>query len=220
MILTGKKINFLGDSITEGHGTSRPEACFVSLLKGQLHLAESRNYGVGGTRYARQTKPSAEPVWDQDFCSRVDRMDPDADIVVVFGGTNDYGHGDAPLGKVHDDTVCTFCGACRYVFSHLKKRYPEAAVVVLTPLPRLNEENPGGDAAYKPKPTAPLMQYVTALKDIAEEFHLPVLDLHETEDFHPEDPSEREKFMPDGLHPNDAGHLILAKRIGTFLQSL
>lgn len=28
---------------------------------------------------------------------RVDEMDDDADIVIVFGGTNGYGHGDAPM---------------------------------------------------------------------------------------------------------------------------
>jgi len=30
----------------------------------------------------------------------------------------------------------------------------------------------------------------------------------------------REKYMPDGLHPNDAGHVLLADRIGAFLESL
>lgn len=31
-------------------------------------------------------------------------MDSDADIIVVFGGTNDYGHGDAPL-KAYVDAI-------------------------------------------------------------------------------------------------------------------
>ena len=30
----------------------------------------------------------------------------------------------------------------------------------------------------------------------------------------------REKYMPDGLHPNDAGHVLLADRIENFLRAL
>ena len=97
MNLQGKKINFLGDSITEGHGTSG-EACFFTTLIARETGAVCRNYGIGGTRIARQTIPSEKPRHDLDFPGRVDEMDPDADIVVVFGGTNDFGHGDAPLG--------------------------------------------------------------------------------------------------------------------------
>lgn len=44
------------------------------------------NYGIGGTRIARQSKQSAEERWDKDFCSRVATMQDEADAVVVFGG--------------------------------------------------------------------------------------------------------------------------------------
>ncbi len=30
----------------------------------------------------------------------------------------------------------------------------------------------------------------------------------------------QKQFMPDGLHPNDAGHAILADRIAAFLRAL
>ena len=47
MELKGKKINFLGDSITEGHGTSdwgtKP---YHQLLRVRCELAEARNYGL------------------------------------------------------------------------------------------------------------------------------------------------------------------------------
>ena len=46
-------INFLGDSITEGCGTSYPEKIFHALLKKELNLKEARNYGVSGTRISR-----------------------------------------------------------------------------------------------------------------------------------------------------------------------
>ena len=112
MELKGKKINFLGDSITEGCGVSAKENTFIEILKEKYNLAEARNYGKGGTRIARQSeiKDPNEPR-DKDFLMRMWDMDPDADIVVVFGGTNDYGNGQAPLGTVDDTSIFTFFGA-------------------------------------------------------------------------------------------------------------
>ena len=95
MELFGKKINFLGDSITEGCCATTPELGYVEVMKQLYGLQKVRNYGIGGTRIARQLKPSAEPRWDLDYLSRVPEMDEEADVVVVFGGTNDFGDGDA-----------------------------------------------------------------------------------------------------------------------------
>ena len=219
MELKGKRINFLGDSITEGHGTSGPEKCFVSLLKDKLELAESRNYGIGGTRFAVQLTPSAEPRWDLNFCSRVAEMEPDADVVVVFGGTNDFGHGDAPLGSREDRTPETFWGACHTLMRSLIEKYPEAAIVVLTPLHRLNEDNVRGDG-FKAEDVAPLSTYVEIIREAACWYSLPVLDLFAVSGMQPRVPVIQEKYVPDGLHPNDAGHVILADRIAAFLRAL
>ena len=43
MVLTNKKINFLGDSITEGVGTSAPENIYLNVIKAECNLAEARN---------------------------------------------------------------------------------------------------------------------------------------------------------------------------------
>ena len=63
-----------------------------------------------------------------DYCRRYKTMDPDADIIVVFGGTNDFGHGDAPLGEMSDRTVDTFYGALHTLYTSLITRYPEAPI--------------------------------------------------------------------------------------------
>ncbi len=114
MELKGKTINFLGDSITEGAGTSGPEKIYPAVIARNEGLKVARNYGIGGTRIARQTGKSAEEKFDLDFCMRVDEMDPHADAVVVFGGTNDWGHGDAFLGCMNDRTPWTFYGALHF----------------------------------------------------------------------------------------------------------
>lgn len=218
MNLQGKKINFLGDSITEGHGTSG-ESCFFTTLIAQQTGAVCRNYGIGGTRIARQTIPSVNPRHDLDFPGRVDEMDPDADIVVVFGGTNDFGHGDAPLGCMADRTKATFYGGLHELYTSLIEKYPAARIVVLTPLHRLNEDNPRGDGR-KPQDVATLKEYVAIIRQVAEYYSLPVLDLFATSGLQPRVPVIQQRYIPDGLHPNDAGHRLLAEQIISFLQQL
>ncbi len=218
MELKGKKINFLGDSITEGHGTSAREHTFEEVMLRDEGLAAARNYGIGGTRIARQQKESLNNIWDQYFETRVPLMDPDADIIVIFGGTNDYGHGDAPIGKPEDRTPDTFYGACHSLFRSVIEKYPEATIIVCTPLHRYNESSPRGDG-YK-EPTLPLIGYVNIIREVAEYYSLPLLDLYRNSSIVTEIDSVRRKFIPDGLHPNDAGHKILASRIAGFLKTL
>lgn len=100
MELKGKIIDFLGDSITEGVGVRDIENNrYDNILKRKYGLKAVYNYGIGGTRYAHQSKPSLKPRHDLCFCGRAFNLNPDADIIVVYGGVNDYIHGDAPIGN-------------------------------------------------------------------------------------------------------------------------
>ena len=209
MELKGKKINFLGDSITEGVGASEYAHCYVEQFAAATG-AVCRNYGIGGTRIARRRVPYDNPIFDQDFPSRVPEMDPDADVVVVFGGTNDYGHGDAPLGEMSDRTVWTYYGALHVLFTALIEKYPTAQIVILTPLHREDEE----------KRTPILKPFVDATRQVAEYYSLPVLDLWANYGIQPRIPVMKNMYVPDGLHPNDAGHGILANKLRAFLEQL
>ena len=159
-----------------------------------------------------------EKLYDQDFCRRFSEMDPNADAVVVFGGTNDFGHGDAPLGTFADRTPDTFTGACHYLMNGLLEMYAGKPIVILTPLHRWNEDCPRGDV--KAEDVAPLSAYRTILLRVAESYALPVLDLYAVSGIQPTNARNRERLAPDGVHPNDAGYALLAHRIGKFLESL
>ncbi len=218
MELKNKKILFLGDSITAGYGTSGIEHRFTTLLS-KRYGAVCVNYGISGTRIARQEKPSEKPEHDLDFPGRVDGMEKEADIGCVFGGTNDFGHGDAPIGKMSDRTVFTFYGALHILYSGLIERYPAALIFVITPLHRLGEDNPRGNGS-KEKDAATLREYVDIIRNVAEYYSLPVLDLYAMSGLQPAVGTIREKYIPDGLHPNDEGHRVIADRIGGFLSSI
>lgn len=220
MELKGSTINFLGDSITFGIGASSEENRFTDVLAREFGLKQANNYGICGSRIARQRVVTDEE-YDRDFCMRLDEMDASADAVVVFGGTNDYGHGEAPIGMDCDREPTTFYGACHYLMDGLLTRYPGKPVVIVTPLHRLDEDNPTGDGTgRKPLSVAPLHVYRDILIEVAQRYALPVLDLYATSGIQPENAVSRERLLPDGLHPSDEGHALIARRIGHFLQML
>ncbi len=218
MKLEGKKINFLGDSITQGIGVEESCNFYVNRIA-ERYGAVCRNYGISGTRIARQKTPSEDPSHDLYFGSRVEGMDPDADIIFVFGGTNDFGHGDAPLGTMDDRTLDTFYGGLHLLYQQLMTKYPGKVIVIATPLHRTNEDNVRGDG-NKAEDVAPLKTYAEIIREVAEYYSLPVLDLFRVSGLQPKVQAHLEMFVPDGLHPNDAGHAILADRIGAFLESI
>lgn len=219
MELKGKTINFLGDSITEGCGATCVEAIYHSLLKEKYGLKEVRNYGIGGTRIARQTEITSLKR-DRDFILRAGMMEPDADIVVVFGGTNDFGSGQAPLGTLDNTDMHTFYGGVHTLVKLLIERYCGKTIVFVTPTHRGNEESLLG--TWKPDGVEqrPLKEYVQAIKDVCEYYSVPVLDLYSCGELRGNCPLWYKEYMPDGLHPNDEGHKILADKLGKFLESL
>lgn len=223
MKLDGLKINFLGDSITKGVGASGPDSLYHAILKKETNLREAKNYGISGTRYALQKGTPERPKDDfvdvNSFSERFDQMDDDADIVVVFGGTNDYGHGDAPLGGFDDRTPDTFYGACHYLFSGLVKKYLGKPIVIMTPLHRVGETKNTG-AVNKSRGYGTLKEYVNIIREVAEFYSLPVLDLYASSGLQPEIPEIMEKYIPDGLHPNDNGHEVIARKLKQFLELL
>jgi lysophospholipase L1-like esterase len=121
--LKNKVWNALGDSITNGQGTTKQ---YHSYIKDWEQMALVRNYGVSGRKISG-TNGMAERYVD---------MDNTADLVTLLGGINDINDGAAALGTFADRTVATFYGACHVLFSGLRAKYPAPTtrIVVFTPM--------------------------------------------------------------------------------------
>ena len=224
MELKGKIVDFLGDSITEGVGVSDIEnRRYDNQLHRRFGFAAHYNYGIGGTRLAHQSVPSEKPRYDLCFCGRAYDLNPAADLIVVYGGVNDYIHGDAHFGTMDDRTPETFCGAVYFLMNFLKTEYTCAKLVFMTPAHMYFKEVSDSRVCPRPikKPDAkPLQAYVDVIKARGEELDIPVLDLFEKLPIDPNNENDREKYTVDGLHFNDDGQDILAKTLGDFLATL
>lgn len=201
MKLENLKITFLGDSITQGHGTTADDKIYHQIIKRDYNLADAYNCGIGGTRIAKQTSPSFH-IHDLYFSLRVDILPLETDMVVIFGGTNDFGHGDAKMGTIDSADIYTFYGALNDLISKVKNRNKNAKIVFLTPIRRTTENQPNMNGYV-------LEDYVNAIIEVTKKYNLPVIDLFRSGII---DPFDKE-LVPDGLHPSDKGHEIMADYI-------
>lgn len=209
MELKGKIINFLGDSITEGVGASMPQKVYWQLIA-QKTGAICNGYGISGTRIAKQTvlSPATWDKTDTHFATRVSSMDKNADVVVVFGGTNDYGHGDAAMGNINSIESNTFYGGMNELCNKLITYFPRAKIIFMTPMHRIGEDNDWNSVGIRN--VANLSGYVDVIKEVCKKFSFPVIDLYGELGINPNNKIQNELFMVDGVHPNDYGYERIA----------
>jgi lysophospholipase L1-like esterase len=225
MKLKGKIINFLGDSITEGFGTENTKKFrYDNFLKKLCKLKATFNYGISGSRLAHQSVPTVEePRKDLCFCGRAYDMEKSADIVVVYGGINDYLSGDAPIGEWGDKTPATYYGAVWFLMNLIREKHPKATVVFMTParchIRDITSLKPSPNPIKK-SDAMPVAFYGEVIKQTAREFAIPVLDLYNTLPIDPNKDEDKEKYTSDGLHFNDEGHRVLARCLKDFLENL
>ncbi len=220
MILKGKTVVFLGDSITEGCGVADiAQNRYDNVIARQAELKKTYNFGIGGTRIANQRNASDKPRHDLYMCARAYDLPRDADLIIVYGGVNDYLHGDAPIGTSKDTTPVTFWGAVNFLMHLLKTTYTNSKLVFLAPAKCNWCDQPSGHP-YKRDNALPLRDYVDILLACGKTHGVPVLDLYQDLPINALDEADRAEFTADGLHFNDKGHSVLANTVLHFLEAL
>lgn len=107
----------------------------------------------------------------------------------------------------------TYKGALRTAIDHLRKAYPNAKIVIMTP----------NYAAFNPYTREdestlerPLSAYMEAAKEISEEYNLPFYDSFHEMDINDENYNE---YLLDGCHPNERTRFMMADGLAkTFRQ--
>lgn len=205
----GKKVNFLGDSITCGYGTT---IIYHEIIKSKIGLEIARNYGINATRIASCAYDEGN-----SMSVRFSKMEDDVDLIMVFAGTNDFGHDKSPIGVFEDRCISTFYGACHVLMRGLIEKYCDKTIAFITPIHRDSHE----DVSYEVNTSGnTLKQYVDIIKEVARFYSLPVLDLYSISGMQPKIPIIKKLYVPDGLHPNEAGHERIAEKIISFMETL
>lgn len=202
-----KKIACLGDSITEGVNANgwQWHRYIDQWAKNNGIETTIINLGIGGTSVC-----TSSYVTDtlKPFVNRLETIPIDADIVTIFGGTNDWGN-NATLGTIDDTGTSTFYGAYKHILEWLAINRPNAKIITMTPLKRYYR---GSGTSWVNAQTTPnnkgnlLQDYVRAVKDVSDLYAVTCVDLHNDSGLNPVLEIVRTKFMGDGLHPTAEGN--------------
>lgn len=209
--LDGKTINILGDSITVQHTyidyMVNKQGCIVN------------NYGISGTTISSEFSDS--------FVSRYSAMTNDCDIVLVFGGINDWVKGGV-LGTFENTNGNTFYSSLHALIGGLKDKYINGSIkkpiFVCTPLHSQYTLSGYADkleytitdgviSANSYGNGATLKEYVEAIRKVCEYYAVPVIDLYALSNLAPIQANNKSKYFADGLHPNSEGGKLIGNVI-------
>lgn len=223
----GKKVAFLGDSITDKHhiGTKKNYWQYLEEMLGLNAFV----YGINGHQW-HQVYGQAERLKKE--------MGDDVDAIFIFAGTNDY-NADLPLGNWYDlrqDSVMVsgqkkvmrtkremqtstsnFRGRINKVMSYLKENFPNQQIILLTPIHRAYAQF--GPNNIQPEESYPnnlglyIDDYVEVVKEAAGVWAVPVIDLNSISGLYPMSDAHIRFFhneKRDRLHPNAEGHYRMA----------
>ena len=189
--LKGRKVAVIGDSITQGRfakfGTTLNGTAtkpFPELVAEEANDPNGGNYGIGGALVSNYAGQNWKSL--ETNCGKVSGYG----TVFVCGGTNDFGSS-VPAEE--------FKASYTYVVDTLMANNTE--VVLCTPVVRSNKDtsNSAGLALY---------DYANIIRTIAEEKGLKCIDLYALTNN-----GVFITYLPDGLHPNEIGHYMIAKCI-------
>ncbi|TDQ80172.1 SGNH/GDSL hydrolase family protein [Sphingobacterium yanglingense] len=225
----GKKVAFLGDSMTDKRriGTSY---IYWEYLRDMLGI-EPFIYGTNGHQ------------WDGIFQQAEELKKTDIknlDAIFIFAGTNDY-MANVPLGSFYELVTKqtnyngnnvkrifkqklllenTFCSRINRVLDFLKKQFPEQQIILLTPIHRgfaeFNESNIQPDERYTNANGNTISEFVDTLKKASSLWSVPLVDLYTISGLYPMSHAHQRYFTDkktDMLHPNALGHYRIAKSL-------
>ncbi len=190
-VLTGKRILFLGSSVT--FGAASEGQSFVELfeaLDGVIAVKEAKS----GTTLADKTSLPALLFFGSgdSYVKRLKQIDPDTkiDCVVVQLSTNDATM-KLPLGEVGDGEPKTVTGAMEWIIRYCRDTW-NCPVVFYT------------GSRYD---SAEYAAMVDRLYELQTKWDVGVIDLFTDEAFNEIDEETYDLYMYDDIHPTKAGYL-------------
>lgn len=224
----GKRVAFLGDSITDPALAQRSGwRNYWSYLEDILGIKASV-YGING-RQMDDIDNQAQRLYNERAM--------DIDAIIIFCGTNDF-NASIPLGEWYSEeevtinkngsevtlkhripemTDSTFRGRINIAMDWIKDNYPTKQVILLTPIHRgfasFGRTNVQPEELYSNLLGKYLDDYVEAIKETANVWSVPVIDLNAICGIYPMKESNTQyinKTDTDRLHPGSAGHRRMA----------
>lgn len=225
------KCTTYGDSITAMGG-------WQETLKKRINFNIVYNRGIGSTTYTKNDlvayidkdgnyisrsnivnkQPEGSIAIDSYLCSwnRIKTIPKDSNIVLVMGGTNDFGDnveiGD--MSKPYNED--TFKGAVTLTVGRIKEYLGKNTIVVLIS-PLNGRQNLKGKGEAINSLGLATSDYAKAIEEVATELNIPYIDVFNDTMIREWDNSF---FLTDGIHPNKLGRMEIERVITKGLREI
>ena len=189
----------IGDSISDTGLI--PQRKYMTVLGERFSNVTITNLGKDGSHYTNKTTGY------QRFITQLHNHSTTyaPDIITIFGGVNDYIQS-VPIGDASSTDNTNFYGAVKEFVSALNTKYPTSKKVFILPLNMRNgvfSTNANGTNSLGNT----LANYRDALISVLDSNNMAYIDLHADSELQPD------LITSDGLHPNQDGHALLARKL-------
>lgn len=198
------KPTWLGDSITEIN--SKASIHYHEIIAQKWGAKTSTNMGISGSTIGNKSDPMSV---------RFEKIPADTDFISVFGGVNDYGL-NQPLGELGDTTNDTFYGALYVLLNGLQAHFPTIPKIFISPM-HIGSEFGGNFTSTVNGLGLTQDVYEQAIVEMTCKFGVPHLSLFSDMGVTFAVKQQSDYYSADSLHPNNAGHEIIADKILQFL---
>lgn len=192
---------FFGDSITAGSGASTTENRWVNLVQASRYFDTATNSGIGGTVLQNTVKTggAAETNNGRDtYASRVTAYNPN--YVYIMYGLNDLRLNDANF------SVANYQNDLGEVVAAIIANGTLAKNIVIGSPPYMNTSYYASYSPFDAGSTLKHAQYAAAAAAVASAYGTRYVDIYQIM----LDGGGNSLVSADGIHPNDAGHLVIA----------
>ncbi|CCF25516.1 MULTISPECIES: SGNH/GDSL hydrolase family protein [Leuconostoc] len=202
-ISSNKTVGIIGDSVSFGLKATTNYGQYIQRATG----SGVQNLAISG---AHLSDNGYNSIYQQ--AQRLEKAQ-----LYIFQGTDDDWLANVPIGSLTDKPNESYLGAFYHTIKVLKQKNASSKILTLTPTYQVPVK---GNKVRRTDETRNklghnLHDYVRAQIQASYVLDIPVVNLMQKTLFNPADYQFRQLYMPDGLHPNERGHRIIAKEIAT-----
>lgn len=196
-----KKICAYGDSVTEQNKWQS----FVS----SYFNCSFYNKGVGGTTVTQINSSTNHMSGD----TRIETIPTDSDVVLVFGGHNDWSNASINMGDIKTDALSestSFKSAFALMLKKIQTRCPNAKIITMTPVGgRTEEASVNQDKQFYIRDLC-MTDFANAVKEISAYYGIPCIDINANSGINT---LNHTTYIADVIHPNVEGGKLIANEV-------
>lgn len=204
----GKRLVSAGDSITDERYA--PSVKYPTMMKEQFNMASLINIATSNSTLS-DAGPGILGFMKEDYDRGYKTIDyTQCDLFTMCHAHNDWASS-VPIGTLSDTQPTTYMGAFNKLLAYIFNENPQIRVILLTPFQEQNQDIPHVNTGKY------LNDYRLAIFEIGKKWSCPVVDIFAESGITSQ---KMDVYMPDGVHPNAAGHLFAGGYIVNQIKNL